>query len=463
VNTINTTRPLYNLKGRAKPGRVTANVGLVTAAYTVSRLLYLALIGFIGHLRGFEGVGYYAVATAIGAAFVFATDLGLSPRLTRMLATHSPDGLKAASRSMGAKLCMSLIVFPVLALIPIVISLPLWAIHLCILLLLTSIFDSLSYLCYAVADGFERVDIGAVGSLVQTVAWVGTAAALIAANLSLTAIGWAAVAGSVAEFLFSLYAARKFMPISVAKPRMKDISESLPFAVTALTSFCVWQIDVVIVSMVAGTIIAGALFLVLFCIGKQIMTMVYGSAFSHLYMPLAIGAAFIFLRFVSSVLACALTASGHQNMRALSMITGLAATCASILVLFPLAGVTGGVLALIVGEFVYVVFVTISGRGSFNNLLSLRSLVTVAVSAFTGAGLSLLVGGGIFTELGAALLTYVCLLWLGGELELLVLLIQHAHEIRIKMKQMSQIPSNTACKKAVYQADPAWREINHEF
>jgi O-antigen/teichoic acid export membrane protein len=472
---INALRICDNPEGRATPGRMTVNVGFVTAAYAVSRLLHLALVGLIGHLRGFEGVGYYAVATAIGAAFVFATDLGLSPRLTRILATRSPDGLQVASGSMGAKICMSLIAFPVLAFIPVVISLPMWAVHLCLLLLVASIFDSLSFLCYAVTDGYERVDSGAAGSLVQTLVWVGTAAALIVAGFSLTAIGWAAVAGSVAEFLFSLYAARRFLPITVARPRMKDLYESLPFAVTSLTSFCVWQIDVVLVSIVASTsiageyasvsrlllgigfvpllissamlpsvtisfmhdsaevfralitsalrmsfIISGALFLLLFCAGKQIMTLVYGYAFSHLYMPLAIGAIFIFFRFVSSALACALTASGRQKKRALSMIAGLALTCAAIFILFPLAGVAGGVLALIAGECVYAVFVIVFGWRSFDPLLSLRSLAIVAVGALSGAGLSLLVGGGFVAGLAAALVAYLCLLWLAGELGILL-------------------------------------------
>ncbi len=469
---MDSTRSQNNPRERAALARVTANVGFVTGAHAISRLLHLALVGLVGHSRGSDGVGGYALAAALGGAFVFATDLGLSPRLTRALAARSEGAAKAASRSMGAKLCASLVAFPALAFVPVALSVPTWISHLCLLLMVASFLDSLSFLCYAVSDGYERVDLAGVGALVQAGVWVGLASAAILAGLPMPAVGWAAVAGSAAEFLFSWHCARRFVPITVAKPRLMDIKDSLPYAVTSLTAYGVWQIDVVLVSAVANTlltgeyasvsrlllgigfvpllistalfpsvtvsfvrdcpeifrglvtqtlrasfVVSGALFLLLLCAARPIMTIVYGAAFSHLDMPLTVGAAFIFLRFVSATLACALTASGRQGVRAGSVITGLAVTCVTILIVFPAMGVVGGVLALIAGEIVSAALIAVASRELFQPWVSFRSLATVTLSVLAGAGSSLLVGSGVVLSLGAGLCTYVSLLWLGAELQ----------------------------------------------
>ena len=106
--------------------------------------------------------------------------------------------------------------------------------------------------------------------------------------------------------------------------------------------------DAVKVSLALGALS----FAVLFVASGPIMNGLYGEDIARLQPLMKLGAAFMLLKFPVACLSVALTASGRQTARALSVLTGLAITCILIIALPGRFGVQGALGALIIGEMV---------------------------------------------------------------------------------------------------------------
>ena len=149
------------------------NVSVLTGAHVLCRVLHLVLIAVIGRTLGVEGIGGYAVAAAIALMVLFATDLGISPRLVREMAANPEAGPQEFARGLGAKLLITLIVCALAAASLAVLPLEPWVLELCALMVIAAAIESFSGLTNAVCQAHERMEFEAIGALAQSVTFVG--------------------------------------------------------------------------------------------------------------------------------------------------------------------------------------------------------------------------------------------------------------------------------------------------
>jgi O-antigen/teichoic acid export membrane protein len=87
------------------------NFAIAAGAHVVARLLNLVVLALVARRLGVESLAGFAIANAIGTCFLFASDLGLAPRLVRESAARPRDADDEYARALGAKLAM----LPILA------------------------------------------------------------------------------------------------------------------------------------------------------------------------------------------------------------------------------------------------------------------------------------------------------------------------------------------------------------
>jgi O-antigen/teichoic acid export membrane protein len=382
------------------------NLGVLLASHVLNRLLYIVLVGGIARFLGAEVLGGYALAVAVGTGFLFATDLGLSPMLTREAAAEPGRARSHYARALGAKLVASALALALLGLLLATLPYGRRVLELCALMTLAAILESFSQLNNAVCRARERMELEAVAAGGQAIVTVGASLWVLLAALPPVWLGWAAVAGSAAELVVSTLLARRLLPLGVElPPRWSTLREAGPYAVASLNAASFFQLDLLVLSLIvdqasvgefasvsrllqgagylavlagssilptlaidrvrgdpdafraAGSlllrtslVVGGGALVVALASAHAIVPGIYGSGFARVAPLLQLGGIYLLIKCVSEALSVLLAASGRQSRSAGGRVLGAACTCALILLLAPRIGITGAVLALALGE-----------------------------------------------------------------------------------------------------------------
>jgi O-antigen/teichoic acid export membrane protein len=273
------------------------------------------------------------------------------------------------------------------------------------------------------------MELEAIAATVQTTVVVGGSIWLLGAGYPPVTLGYAAIAGALAEVAVTFVFVRRFVRVRIRLPRdVSTLRESGPYAVTSLNALAFFQLDVLLLSLVVsqaevgrfaaisrllqgagyvvllagsailptltvawslsgreafraiGTrIIRGGLFvaattaILLLVSARVVMEGIYGTEFGPLSPVLQLGSAYLFLRVLAETLATVLTASGRQTVASASRLGGTAAMWLLLVLLAPTWATAGAVLALIAGE--AIVFVA--------QAINLRSRQPVPLGAST--------------------------------------------------------------------------------
>lgn len=458
--------------------RAGKNVVSLVGAHFANRLLHLFVIGLLGHRLGTNGLGGFAIASAVSALFIFGTDLGLSAWLVRE-ATARPTVLpKKYAEVFGVKLALIVVALLLLAVLCWLLPYQRWVLQLAALMAIAAMIESVCAVNNAVVQAHERMEYEALGATVQAVLFAGLAAVVLVRDMSPVWIGVAAIAGAVGEFAVSMHAASRFLPVGVAwPPRWTRLGTSAPYAVTSLHAVVLVQLDVLVFSAVATQssvgeygavarllhglaflpalaataalptvtsawtrrsgaevealavhvlrlcmVTGGAAVVLVWATAGPIMRTVYGDQFGALSSLLQLGMMFVLLRCFGFGLATLLTAAGRQRARAWAWGIGLTVTAALIIPLAPELGTRGALLALIVGEIVACGMLGMSSH----TLVSARSQVTVL-----GGVMIALAGAAVVQELvNREGLARYALLWAPLTYPLLLLLVGEFGRVR---------------------------------
>jgi O-antigen/teichoic acid export membrane protein len=386
--------------------RVGKNLAVLIGSHVVNRIAHLILLGIVGRLLGAEVLGGYAVSLAAAAVFLFATDLGLSPWLTREIAARSEGHDGVYARALGVKVAASGVALAGLLLLRLVLPYAPWVIDLSALLILAAVIESVAQMNNAVCRARERMELEATAATIQTTVVVGASVLLLGAGYPPVTLGYAAIAGALAEVAVTFVFVRRFVRVRVRFPKdLSTLHECGHYAVTSLNALAFFQFDVLLLSLVAsqaevghfaaisrllqgagyvvllagsalvptltvawsvggreafwsigtrvlrsGFLVAAATAGLLLVSARLVMVGIYGPEFGPLSPLLQLASAYLFLRVLSETLATVLTASGRQSAAAASRLSGTAVMWLLIVLLAPSWATTGAVLALIAGE-----------------------------------------------------------------------------------------------------------------
>jgi O-antigen/teichoic acid export membrane protein len=374
-------------------------------SHLLNRLLFVGLLGVIGHRFGAEALGGYALASAIGVIFLFGADLGLSPRITREGAANPAELGRHFSESLGAKLSLAGLGIALFPLLYTLLPYPVWVRELCVLLAVAALLESFSFLNNAVCRSRQRMEFEAFAATTQAIVVVGGSLWVLLTGRPLQLLGWAAIAGSAAELALSAVVVRRFVPWRVARPRWEVLRAASPYAVASLNAASFFQVELLVLALIVeqvavgqfasiSRLLQGAGYLALLVAGaglpaltviherrgsvayrtaaafvlwlgllgglaaagllvllaEPIMTGVYGQGFAILAPLLRLGGLFLLLKCVSEALAVVLAASGGQGYAARSRVLGVLSSWVLFLVLTPPFGLRGALLALVLGE-----------------------------------------------------------------------------------------------------------------
>jgi O-antigen/teichoic acid export membrane protein len=419
------------------------NLVVLLASHVLNRLLYVVLLGAIGRLLGAEVLGAYALAVAVGTGFLFATDLGLSPRLTREGAADPEETRSHYARALAVKLVASALALALLWLLLATLPYEPLVLDLCALMTLGAILESFSQLNNAVCRARERMELEALAAGVQAVVTVGASLWVLFAGLPPVWLGWAAVAGSAAELLVSAALARRLIPLGAElPPRWRTLCEAGPYAVASLNAASFFQVELVVLSLIVdqasvgrfasvsrllqgggylallaassilptlaiahgrgernefraaasgvlrtSMLLGGAAAAIVLSCAQPIAVGIYGQGFAGVAPLLRLGGLYLLLKCISEALSALLAASGRQAQSARARLLGAALSCALIPLLTARMGLAGAVLALGLGEAVACLGQLLHSRG----LVSVASLSPTAawlLAALVAAGVS---------------------------------------------------------------------------
>lgn len=379
---------------------------VLIGSHVVNRIAHLILLGGVGRLMGAEVLGGYAVSLAAAAMFLFATDLGLSPWLAREIAARPQGHDDVYARALGVKVAASGIALAGLLLLRLVLPYAPWVIDLSALLILAAIIESVAQMNNAVCRAREQMELEATAATIQTTVVVGGSVLLLVGGYPPVTLGYAAIAGALAEVAVTFVFVRRFVRVRVRLPKdLSTLRECGHYAVTSLNALAFFQFDVLLLSLVAsqaevghfaaisrllqgagyvallagsalvptltvawtvgereafwplgiriirgGFLVAAATAILLLVAARLVMVGIYGPEFGALSPLLQMASAYLFLRVLAETLATILTASGRQAVAAASRIGGTVVMWLLIVLLAPPWSTTGAVLALIAGE-----------------------------------------------------------------------------------------------------------------
>lgn len=384
------------------------NIVALLLSHVVNRLLYLGLLGLIGRRLGAPGLGGFALASAFGTAFLFATDAGVSHWFTREVAAQPAQADRYYAAASGVKLCASLLALASLALLRTVLPFEPWVVHLCLLMAVAAVLESHSQLNNAVCRTRERMELETFAATTQALVVFGGSLWVLFSDQQPVMLGWAAIAGSTVELAVSAGFARRFVRLGVALPPLwSTMRAAAPYSVASLNAVSFFQVELLVLSLIAGqaavgefasvsrllqgggylAVLAGAAILPTLAIAfgrrdleafgaiarsailtsllaggamaaiavvaaEPVMTLMYGTDFARLAPLLRLGSLYLVLKCIAEALSTLVTASGGQTWSSGVRLVGAASTWVLVAVLTPALGMAGGVLALAAGEVV---------------------------------------------------------------------------------------------------------------
>jgi O-antigen/teichoic acid export membrane protein len=412
------------------------NLAVSATAHVAARLLNLALLAIAARTLGVEGLGTVAVATAVGTAVLFGTDLGLAARLVREAAARPTDEQDEYARALAFKLAAAIVVVlgcvSVFAVVPATASLA----RFCALMAAAAAIESFSVLNNAVCRAHERFELEAAGEILEAVVLFALGGAALLAGLPVMSVGVAAVVAACSELALSHALVRRYVRPGVIWPRDSELlRRALPYAVTSLGLVALMQLDVLFLSIVAtqtevgryaavsrlllggayfavlaaavvlpratggyvrnasqfrqsafhaarlAMYAAGAVAIVIVAAAAPVMTLIYGGALASAHVLLQLGSVFLFVSIAGVAPRTVLTAADRQAEHARSVAGGLVVTAISILLLGAAYGATGAVLALILGETTGLYLALRASRELWNAAEALPDAIAAAIGA----------------------------------------------------------------------------------
>jgi O-antigen/teichoic acid export membrane protein len=234
------------------------NFVVAAGSHVVARLVYLVALAIVARRFGAEAVGGFAVASAVGTCFMFASDLGLGPRLVRESAARPRDADREYAQSLGAKIML----LPVLA-IAVVVLYALWPFDPSIAALSAAfavggIVESFSVLNLSACRARERFEPEAISQVTQAIVFLQIVVWSLSAGYGMLAIACAAFAAAATEVLVSTaFVVRVVRPAVSFRGAGATLRAALPFAPTTIGAVAIAQLDVVVLSLVATPLEVG--------------------------------------------------------------------------------------------------------------------------------------------------------------------------------------------------------------
>lgn len=419
------------------------NLSMLLGSHVLNRLLYVVLVGMIGRWLGAEILGGYAIAVAVGSGFLFAADFGLSPLVTREVAARPAEADQVYARVAGAKLAATGMAALLLPLLLLILPYPAWVRELCAWMAVAALIESFSQLNNAVCRARQRMELEALAATTQAVVVVGGSTLVLVTGLPPVALGWVAVAGSLAELLVSQWLVRRLIRPAVHAPRWSTVRAAGPYAIASLNAVAFFQAEILILSLLVnqeqvgefaaafrllqgagylailagnsvlpaltiahtaysrerfrgagtallrtGLLASGATAALTWSLAGPVMVGVYGTSFAGLAQLLRLGAAYLFLKYLSEALSTLLVAAGRQAASARSRLFGAAISWVLIAFLAPRLGVSGAILAMVLSELVVALLQALWA----GELARVGSLLPMTAWLLGGLGTMLLLG-----------------------------------------------------------------------
>lgn len=389
---------------------IAKNTGALAIAQAITMILGLVLVIFIARSIGAVDFGKLGFAQSFTALLVIFADMGLSTVTVREIARQKELTSKYLNNIFLIKLILSVVTFALIALIINLMHYPADTTTVVYLIGISSILSSLSALSRSIFRAFEKMEFEAFLNISKSIVTSGIGLAVLFSGYGLIAIASVYLVAGIVDLLATLViTAKKF-----AKPKLEVdfsfwkqvIRLALPFSLTAFIGTIYFQIDIVMLSVMAGDapvgwykaactlvysliiipeILSYAIFPVmskfyisskdalkttleksakyLFIIGlpiaigtillaDRIILLFYGEEFSHSIIALQILSLYLPLRFINHTTGYTLSSINKEPLRALSATIAAATNIVLNLFLIPKFSFAGAAIATAITEVV---------------------------------------------------------------------------------------------------------------
>ncbi len=240
--------------------RVCRNTAYVMAGEMLSKLMEFAFVIMAARSLGPEGFGLLSSGLAYVGLYFFLTDLGLTQLAAREVAKDRANAAKLMAGVAAAKAVLNATAYVLMAALAYSVGYPAGFIFLVLVLGLSSVFESYSYVFNSVFQGYERLEHAAVSRVCSS------AVLLVAGFLALLLEGGVAgyalayVASRLAGAAYGVYASGRYVRLGFSFDTaawMRLIGESWPFGLTLVATGVFMSVDVVLVSRFLGSGEAG--------------------------------------------------------------------------------------------------------------------------------------------------------------------------------------------------------------
>ena len=389
---------------------IAKNTGALAIAHAITMILGLVLVIFIARSIGAVDFGKLGFAQSFTALLVIFADMGLSTVTVREIARQKELTSKYLNNIFLIKLILSVVTFALIALIINLMHYPADTTTVVYLIGISSILSSLSALSRSIFRAFEKMEFEAFLNISKSIVTTGIGLAVLFSGYGLIAIASVYLVAGIVDLLATLViTAKKF-----AKPKLEVdftfwkqiIRLALPFSLTAFIGMIYFQIDIVMLSVMAGDapvgwykaactlvysliiipeILSYAIFPVmskfyisskdalkttleksakyLFIIGlpiavgtillsDRIILLFYGEGFRHSIIALQILSLYLPLRFINHATGYTLSSINKEPLRALSATIAAATNVVLNLFLIPKFSFAGAAIATAITEVV---------------------------------------------------------------------------------------------------------------
>jgi O-antigen/teichoic acid export membrane protein len=238
--------------------RALKNVAALLVAKVGGRIGNFVVFAAVGRYLGADGLGAYAAATALAGYFMVGADLGLSTWITRSVASDPESLIQNFQRARGAKLPLTLASFVLLSLIYFLLPAPQETRLLFWLVGAACILESYAMLNDGVCRAVERMEYEGISGVIRTLVFAAGAALCVISGARVWCFGMVSIVAVIFQLAVSSHFAAKFV-VSGASYHglLGTLKQSTPYGVTSVTAVAFGQIDVVIISFIAGAEVVG--------------------------------------------------------------------------------------------------------------------------------------------------------------------------------------------------------------
>lgn len=242
--------------------RVTKNIVaqlMAMASMTVSKLLITIVVG---RLFGAEQVGEFAFVMTFSLMFTFLSTAGVPWAMIREVATHRDQARNYVANGLTIVTLTGLATIPLMIVVAWLLGRPTMT---CIAVGLTGlalVFDGLAQTVCSVFNGFERMELASIVTIVQELAFLVIGGLVLALRLPFQWLFVVYIPSRLAGFWVSLPLYRKLLghPLRLGwnRPFVREMLRiSLPYAANMALGPIYLRIDVVMLTFYKGNVAVG--------------------------------------------------------------------------------------------------------------------------------------------------------------------------------------------------------------